>query len=120
MGQSYRELIAWQKAMEFVMEVYRATRTFPHDEVYGLASQMRRSAVAVPANIAQGQSRFSGGEFFNLLGRSRGALVEVETEALLARDLGYLPVEKADVVLAKAAELGKILNGLINSIRQVA
>lgn len=115
MGQSYRELIAWQKAMEFVMNVYKASRTFPHDEAYGLASQIRRAA-----NIAQGQSRLSGGEFFNLLGRARGALVEVETEVMLAQNLAYLNAEQTQALLAKAAELGKILNGLIGSIRQAA
>ena len=120
MGQSYRELIAWQKAMEFVMNVYKASRTFPHDEAYGLASQIRRAAVAIPANIAQGQSLLSGGEFFNLLGRARGALVEVETEVMLAQNLAYLNAEQTQALLAKAAELGKILNGLIGSIRQAA
>ena len=64
MGQSYRELIAWQKAMDFVMSVYGTTKAFPRDEVYGLASQLRRSAVLIPTNIAEGQARFSPQEFF--------------------------------------------------------
>ncbi len=63
MGQSYRDLIAWQKAMDFVMDVYRTSKTFPRDEVYGLASQLRRAAVGVPSNIAEGQARFSANEF---------------------------------------------------------
>jgi four helix bundle protein len=82
MGQSYRELIAWQKAMDFVMSVYGTTKTFPRDEVYGLASQLRRSAVLIPTNIAEGQARFSPQEFFFFLGRARGSLVEVETQLL--------------------------------------
>ena len=72
MGQSYCELISWQKAMDFVMRVYGTTKTFPRDEVYGLASQLRRSAVLIPANIAEGQARFSPQEFFHFLGRTQG------------------------------------------------
>jgi four helix bundle protein len=80
MGQSYRDLIAWQKAMDYVMDVYKSTASFPRDEVYGLAVQMRRGATAIPTNIAQGQARYSPGEFHHHLGRARGALVEVETQ----------------------------------------
>jgi four helix bundle protein len=85
MGQSYRQLIAWQKSMDFVMDVYKVTKSFPRDELYGLATQLRRAAVAVPTNIADGQARFSPNEFFYFLGRARGALVEVETQLLIAQ-----------------------------------
>ena len=64
MGQSYRELIAWQKAMDFVLNIYRASKLFPRDEVYGLAAQLRRAAVAIPAHIAEGQARYSGADFY--------------------------------------------------------
>ena len=67
MGQSYRDLIAWQKAMDFVMDVYRTSKAFPRDELYGLSSQLRRSAVGVPTNIAEGQARFSANEFHYFL-----------------------------------------------------
>jgi four helix bundle protein len=120
MGQSYRELIAWQKAMNFVMEVYRITKTFPRDEVYGLASQLRRAAVAIPTNIAEGQARFSANDFFYFLGRGRGALVEVETQLIIAQNLGYFSPEQGQQLLDRAAEVGKILNGLIASIRPAA
>jgi four helix bundle protein len=86
MGQSYRQLIAWQKSMDFVMDVYKVTKAFPRDELYGLATQLRRAAVAVPTNIADGQARFSPNEFFDFLGRARGALVEVETQLLIAQN----------------------------------
>jgi four helix bundle protein len=119
-GQSYRELVAWQKAMNFVMEVYRITKTFPRDEVYGLESQLRRAAVAIPTNIAEGQARFSANDFFYFLGRGRGALVEVETELPIARNLGYFSSEQSQQLLDRAGELGKILNGLIASIRPAA
>jgi four helix bundle protein len=94
MGQSYRQLIAWQKAMEFVMEVYRTTKAFPRDEVYNLASQLRRAVVAVPTNIAEGQARFSPNDFFHFLGRARGALVEVEIQLLIAQNLEYFTPER--------------------------
>jgi four helix bundle protein len=120
MGQSYRDLIAWQKAMNFVMEVYAVTKAFPRDEVYGLATQLRRAAVAIPTNIAEGQARFSANDFFYFLGRARGSLVEVETQILIAQNLAYFTPEKGQELLDKAAELGRIMNGLIASIRPAA
>lgn len=120
MGQSYKDLFAWQKAMDFVVAIYKCTNAFPRDETYGLAAQLRRTAVLIPTNIAQGQARFSPGEFFSFLGRARGALVEVETQVILTQRLQYLTDERAQQVLDKASELGKILNGLISSIRPAA
>ena len=84
MGQSYRDLIAWQKSMGFVMDVYRTTKTFPRDETYALAGQLRRAAVAIPSNIAGGQARFSPNEFFFFLAQARGSLVEIETQLMIA------------------------------------
>ena len=120
MGQSYRQLIACQKSMAFVMDVYKVTKAFPRDEVYGLATQLRRAAVAVPTNIADGQARFTPNEFFYFLGRARGALVEVETQLLIAQNLNYFSTEQGPQLLNKAADVGKILNGLIASIRPAA
>ena len=120
MGQSYRELIAWQKAMDFVMDIYQTSKAFPRDETYGLASQVRRAAVSVPANIAEGQARYGVGEFYHFLGRARGSLVEIETELLIAQNLKYISSEQGERLLDKAAELGRILNGLRASVRPVA
>jgi four helix bundle protein len=120
MGQSYRDLIAWQKAMDFVMDVYRTSKTFPRDEVYGLASQLRRAAVGVPSNIAEGQARFSANEFHFFLARARGSLVEVETQLMVAQNLTYVTPEHGKHLLDKAAELGKILSGLISAVRPAA
>ncbi|HYA24323.1 MAG TPA: four helix bundle protein [Terriglobales bacterium] len=120
MGQSYRELIAWQKAMDFVMAVYAATKLFPRDEICALASQLRRAAVLIPTNIAEGQARFSPSEFHYFLGRARGALVEVETQLMIAQNLGYFNAEQGQKLLDKAAELGRVLNGLIGSIKPAA
>jgi four helix bundle protein len=117
MGQSYRELIAWQKAMKFVIQIYRATQEFPREERYELTNQLRRAAVSVPSNIAEGQARYSQKEFHHFLSQARGSLVEIETQVLIARDLTYLSPVKADALLAAAEELGRILNGLIASIR---
>ena len=120
MGESYRDLIAWRKAMSLVREIYDATRLFPRDELYGLTSQLRRAAVSVPSNIAEGQARFSSKEFAHFLSQARGSLVEIETQILIAQDLGYLSATKTLQLLQQAAELGRVLNGLITSIRGVA
>jgi four helix bundle protein len=120
MGKSYRELLAWQKAMELVTQVYRTTKDFPRDETYGLTSQLRRASVSVPSNIAEGQARFSSKEFHHFLSVARGSLVEVETQILIAENLGYLDSNQREVLINKTSELGRILNGLIASIKSVA
>jgi four helix bundle protein len=120
MGESYRDLIAWRKAMDLVTQIYRATRAFPRDELYGLTNQLRRAAVSVPSNIAEGQARFSRKEFHHFLSHARGSLVELETQLIIAQNLEYLTPQQAQPLLAKASELGKILNGLIASIKSAA
>jgi len=120
MGQSYRDLIVWQKAMKFVTEIYAVTKRFPSEERYGITNQLRRAAVSVPSNIAEGQARFSQKEFHHFLSQARGSLVEVETQLLISNDLKYLQPAKANDLLAAAEELGRILNGLIASIKSRA
>src|SRR6476659_1156091 len=93
--RSYQDLVAWQKAMDLVELVYGATRGFPREEVYGLTSQVRRAAVSVPSNIAEGQGRASTKEFLHHLSIARGSLFEVETQVLVAQRLGYLPPDTA-------------------------
>jgi four helix bundle protein len=117
MGRSYKDLVAWRKAMELVGEVYRMTQGFPQKELYGLTSQLRRAAVSVPSNIAEGQGRLSKGEFHQFLGHARGSLMEVETQVLIAQDLGYLDKTSTEKLLEKAAELGRVLNGLLASLK---
>ena len=116
MGLSYRDLIAWQKAMDLVEEIYRATRGFPKDEIYGLTSQLRRAVVSVPSNIAEGQGRLTPGEFRQFLGHARGSLLETETQVLLAGRLHYIPPDETSRLLKLSEEVGRILNGLIGSI----
>jgi four helix bundle protein len=111
--QSYRDLVVWKKSMAFVLDVYRCTQAFPKIETYGLTSQLRRAAVSVPSNIAEGQARRSTGEFKQFLGNARGSLTEVETQILIARDLGYLEQNQGETLLGGAAEIGRMLNGLL-------
>lgn len=120
MGNSYRDLVAWRKAMELVLEVYQVTKSFPKEEMYGLTSQLRRAAVSVPSNIAEGQARFSAREFYRFLSHARGSLVEVETQIMIAKSLLYLPPRQADALLLRAAESGRVLNGLIAATRLAA
>ena len=119
MAQSYQQLVAWQKAMEFVTEIYRATRSFPCEKMYGLANQMRRAAISVPSNIAEGQARYSRRAFYRFLTVARGSLAEIETQVGIARSLGYLTSATGQTLLSRA-ELGPILNGLIASTKAAA
>ena len=114
--QSYRDLVVWKKSMSLVLDIYRDTNTFPKVETYGLVSQLRRAAVSVPSDIAEGQARLSTAEFKQSLGHARGSLMEVETYILLARELGYLEPDQSENLLSSSAEVGKILNGLLNSL----
>jgi four helix bundle protein len=114
--RSYRDLVVWRKSMALVQDVYRCTQAFPKIETYGLTSQLRRAAVSVPSNIAEGQARLSSGEFKQFLGNARGSLMEVETQILIARDLGYLERNERESLLGAAAEVGRILNGLLASL----
>jgi four helix bundle protein len=114
----YQELIAWQKAIALVTEIYSLTSTFPHGEIYGLTSQLRRAAVSVPSNIAEGQGRATKGEFIQFLCHARGSLYEVETQVVIGKNLGYLTDEQQESISQALAELGRILNGLISSLQQ--
>jgi len=114
--RSYHHLIAWQKAVELVVEIYRASRAFPKEELYGLISQIRRAAVSIPSNIAEGQGRLSTGEFRQFLGHARASLFEVETQLEIALRLEYLNADKARELRTHCAELGRIINGLLSSL----
>ncbi|MGC2550055.1 MAG: four helix bundle protein [Candidatus Sulfotelmatobacter sp.] len=114
--RSYRDLVAWKKSMALVRDVYRCTQLFPKIETYGLTSQLRRAAVSVPSNIAEGQARLSTGEFRQFLGNARGSLMEVETQILIAQELGYLRQHESQNLLLDTAEVGRIINGLLASL----
>jgi four helix bundle protein len=114
--RNYRELIAWQKAMDLVELVYMTTRDWPRDEAFGLSSQIRRAAISVPSNIAEGQGRTSTKEFLHHLSIAHGSLREVETQAIIAGRLNYSHPEALEHLLSACAETGKLINGLINSL----
>ena len=113
MGTCYKDLKAWQKSMELTIEVYRATQGFPNAEMYGLTSQMRRAAVSVPSNIAEGKGKSTDAVFALFLCHARGSLQELETQTLVAARLGYLQDEAAARLAVLTLETGKMLNGLI-------
>ena len=96
--------------------IYRASEDFPSREIYGLTSQIRRAAVSVPSNIAEGAGRITRGEFVQSVGHARGSLLEVETQLIVAQRLGYLNTEKTDELLEVTNEIGRITNGLIRSL----
>ncbi len=114
--RNYREPIAWQKAMDFVELVYQATKQFPKEELYGLTSQLRRAVVSIPSNKAEGQGRSSTREFQNFLSIAHGSLREVETQLIIAQRLGYLTANALNPLLELAAEVGRLTNGLRNSL----
>jgi four helix bundle protein len=118
MGKSYRDLVVWQKAMDLVTATYRITARFPREETYGLTSQLRRAAVSIPSNIAEGQGRRGLAEFRHFLRQASGSLMELETQVLIAERLGYVTSSDARDLLQSAAEVGKVLNGLVNSLQK--
>jgi four helix bundle protein len=114
--RKHHELKAWQEAMELVKEIYRVTQEFPKEEIYGLVSQMRRAAVSIPSNIAEGAARTGTKEFLQFLSISRGSLSEVETQLLIAKSLGY--IRNQEHVLEQIDKVFGLLGGLINSLRE--
>ncbi len=117
MSGTYEDLTAWQKAMELVVTVYRVTRTFPKEEMYGLASQLRRAAVSIPSNIAEGKGRFSDKELLQFLSNSRGSAYELQTQIALAHRLGYISDSESRQLADQAASVGQLVNALIRAYR---
>jgi four helix bundle protein len=116
--RSYQDLVAWQKAMNLVTEIYRVSHKFPREEIFALTNQLRRAAVSVPSNIAEGQGRSSRKEFIYFLGNAKGSISEVETQIIIARNLGYIGEDDLNALLNLAAEVGRILNGLLASLKE--
>jgi len=111
-------LIVWQKAMGLARQAYTLTAGLPKSEAYGLLAQVRRAAVSIPSNIAEGHGRLTDLQFRHFLGNARGSLCELQTQVELAADLGYLDKKKIQIVMDQRAEVGRLLNGLITSLRQ--
>jgi four helix bundle protein len=116
--KGFRKLIVWQKAHQLAMLVYRLTGDFPKSEMFGLTAQMRRAAVSVPANIAEGRGAGSGGQFGRFLGIAQGSLTEVEYYLILSRDLDYVTGEKYQEAESLRAEVGFLLYRLMQKVRE--
>ena len=98
--KSYKDLLVWQKSLALVKLIYELTRSFPQDERFGLVTQMRRAAVSVPSNIAEGQSRHTSGEFIQFISHAEGSLAELDTQVLIAIELGFCTQSQADGILS--------------------
>ena len=120
MSHSYKDLIVWQKATGLAVRIYHVTDCFPRKEIYNLTSQLRRAAVSVASNIAEGQGRLTRGEFLHFLGQSRGSLLELQTQLVISVELKYLSKEQLQELELRTSEVLRLLNGLIESLRSQA
>jgi four helix bundle protein len=115
--QSFRDLLVWQRAMEMTIVIYRLTQGFPREEAYGLTGQLRRSAVSIPSNIAEGQGRLNTGEFKQFLGIARGSNCELQTQLEIARSLGMRDSELLDEAEDLSHEIGKMIFTILGKLK---
>jgi four helix bundle protein len=114
----FRDLLVWGRAMDLVVEGYRLTDGFPREEKYGLVQQLRRAAVSVPSNIAEGHGRDHLGDYLRHLSIANGSLMELETQVLIAGRMGYVRKEVEERILTQASEVGRMLSGLIRALKK--
>lgn len=114
---NFKELLVWQKSINFVTEIYELTNNFPKNEMYGLISQIRRASISIPSNIAEGNSRRSVADYLQFLKIARGSCAEVETQLIIAQNLKFLNEEHYLKLNQDIIEISKMLNGLINSLK---
>ena len=112
----YKELQVWQKAMDFVVEIYEISKLLPKEETYGISDQIRRAAVSIPSNIAEGQSRNSAKEFIQFLSIARGSLAELETQLLICIKVNMLSEDNITEAQNIITEIGKMIKGLMNKL----
>ena len=117
MAHSFRDLIVWQRAMQLTISIYRLTQGFPREEMYGLTSQIRRSAVSIPSNIAEGHGRLNTGEYRQFLGISRGSNFELQTQLEISRALEFGNTKLLDEAEGLSHEVGKMLYAILESIK---
>ncbi|MGI9113468.1 MAG: four helix bundle protein [Chthoniobacterales bacterium] len=110
--RSYKDLIVWQKAIELAKLVYRLTMTFPNEEKFGLTAQLRRAAVSVPSNIAEGQARRTTGEFVQFISHAEGSIAELDTQLILSLELKFCPMKDVAPAFELLTEIRKMLNAL--------
>ena len=115
-SRNYQDLIVWKKSIALVSKLYASTRAFPKEELYGMTSQIRRAGVSIPANIAEGQSRNSLGEFRQFLGIAQGSLAELETLLIISGNLNYLKPQKKEELLKLCDKISRLLAGLKRSL----
>jgi four helix bundle protein len=115
-ARHYQELIVWQKAMDLVVLTYQTTTSFPREEQFGLTIQLRKAAISIPSNIAEGQGRNTPGDFLHFLAVARGSLQEVETQIIIAERLQYIVADKREGFFVLSSEVGRLINELSNSI----
>ena len=115
--KSHNDLIVWRKAIELAVEVHRVTTRFPRHELFGLASQLRRAAISIPSNVAEGAARRTTRDLVAFLHVARGSLAEVETQLLLAQQVGYVDESARDALMVHIDEVGRLLNGLISALK---
>ncbi|HSW61296.1 MAG TPA: four helix bundle protein [bacterium] len=111
----HKDLDVWKKAIEFVAEIYKITREFPKEEIYGLTSQIRRAAVSIPSNIAEGAARNSTKEFIQFLYIALGSSAETETQLIIAKEIGY--IQKVEEKLDEIERIRKMILGLIRHLK---
>ena len=116
--KSFRDLLAWQRAIELSVSIYRLTQSFPREELYGLTSQMRRSAVSVPSNIAEGHGRLNTGEYRQFLGIARGSNFELQTQIEIARKLEFGNLKILSGAEGLSHEFGKMIYGILEGIKK--
>ena len=115
---TYRDLQVWQKSMNLAFSIYENVKELPKEEIYGLSTQMRRAAVSIPSNIAEGHQRSSTKEYIHFLLIARGSLGELETQLLLCEGLNYLKNDTIQSIMAQCEEIGKMLTTLIRILQQ--
>ena len=118
MIKSYKDLDVWKRGVELVKKVYIATRDFPKEEVYGLSNQMRRCAVSIPSNIAEGKTRQHANEYIQFLYVALGSCAELETQIVIAKEMIYINEKIKTELLEETDQIGKMLRGLITSLRE--
>ena len=117
MGKTHKDLDVWKKSVDLVTDIYKVTKCFPKEEIYGITNQMRRAAVSIPSNIAEGAGRQTDKEFVQFLHIAMGSSSELETQIIICKNLEYIGVEEMNTVLEKVYDIRKMLTGLLRAVK---
>ena len=115
--RSYKELIVWQKSMDLTIMVYKAVKQLPKEDIFSLSDQIRRAAISIPSNIAEGQQRLSGKEFIHFLSIAKGSLAELETQLMICERLNYMTSAQTKPIMDLCIEISKMLNSLLKQLQ---